>query len=62
MGSIYQTFSSVEEGKVENVIKFALQPLLREGDGATLRVGARFEPRGSRRCEQMIPQLSNTKS
>lgn len=49
VGSIYQTFSSVEQGRVENVIKFSLQPLLNDGDGATLRVGARFEPRGSRR-------------
>lgn len=48
VGGIYQRFSSLAEGRVENIIKLGLPLLTTDGDGVTLRVGASFEPRGRR--------------
>lgn len=67
VGRIYQRFTSLEEGRVENIIKVTVPGLLAPEDGgtsscayscarkhtlccttATLTVGARYEPRGSR--------------
>ena len=35
VGNIYQEFSSVERGEVQNIIEFRVPLLLREGEGHT---------------------------
>lgn len=41
VGNIYQRFSSVEEGVVENLIELSTPLLLQEGNGITVTVKAR---------------------
>lgn len=41
VGNIYQRFSSVEEGVVENLIQFGVPFLLEGKNGVTFTVGAR---------------------
>lgn len=41
VGNIYQRFSSVEEGVVENLIELSTPLLLQEGNGLTVTVKAR---------------------
>ena len=41
VGDVFQRFSSVEEGRVENIIEFGLPPLTEGKRGVTFTVGAR---------------------
>ncbi|GBF99049.1 hypothetical protein Rsub_11994 [Raphidocelis subcapitata] len=49
VGDVYQRFSAVQEGRVENVIRFGLPPFTRPEDGVTFTVGASYEVRSPRR-------------
>ncbi|KAK9803260.1 hypothetical protein WJX72_001611 [[Myrmecia] bisecta] len=49
VGDIYQRFSSVATGRVENIIKLSVPFLLKEGEGATVVVGADYTVRSPRR-------------
>lgn len=49
VGDVFQRFSSVEEGRVENIIEFGLPPFTQDSRGITFTVGARCagaRPRG----------------
>lgn len=41
VGDVFQRFSSVEDGRVENIIEFGVPPLTQEREGITFTVGAR---------------------
>eukprot|EP01024_Parvocaulis_polyphysoides_P072909 TRINITY_DN9321_c1_g2_i2.p1 TRINITY_DN9321_c1_g2~~TRINITY_DN9321_c1_g2_i2.p1 ORF type:complete len:295 (-),score=25.67 TRINITY_DN9321_c1_g2_i2:189-962(-) len=41
--NIYQEFGDAASGKVDNVIRFSIPGILREGDGGTLRVNAGYQ-------------------
>lgn len=48
VGDVYQKFTGLELGQVQNVIKFGLPGLLEPTDGVTFTVLASYEPRGAR--------------
>jgi hypothetical protein len=41
VGDVFQRFSSVEEGRVDNIVEFGLPPLTQGSGGVTFTVGAR---------------------
>jgi hypothetical protein len=41
IGNVYQQFSSVAEGQVQNIIQFSVPFLLQDQEGVTFTVGAR---------------------
>lgn len=49
VGDVFQRFSSVEEGRVENIIEFGLPPLTDPRRGLTFTVGAAYDVRSPRR-------------
>eukprot|EP00883_Tetradesmus_obliquus_P014590 jgi/Sobl393_1/7657/SZX78179.1 len=49
VGNVYQRFSSVARGSVQNIIEFSLPFLLQQQQGATFTVEASYEVRSGRR-------------
>eukprot|EP00955_Chlamydomonas_euryale_P047347 353651-Chlamydomonas_euryale.AAC.5 len=49
VGDIYQRFTGAEEGTIENIIELGAPFFLRDKDGLTLTVRARYDTRGPRR-------------
>lgn len=49
VGDVFQRFSGVEAGRVENIIEFGLPPFTDERRGVTFTVGASYEVRSPRR-------------
>ncbi|KIZ07425.1 hypothetical protein MNEG_0522 [Monoraphidium neglectum] len=49
VGDVFQRFSSVEEGRVDNIVEFGLPPLTQGSGGVTFTVGASYEVRSPRR-------------
>ncbi|KAF6249059.1 hypothetical protein COO60DRAFT_1706680 [Scenedesmus sp. NREL 46B-D3] len=49
VGKVYQQFSSVQQGSVQNIIEFTVPFLLEQQQGATFTVDASYEVRSGRR-------------
>ncbi|KAI8468329.1 MAG: hypothetical protein J3K34DRAFT_478411 [Monoraphidium minutum] len=49
VGDVFQRFSGVDEGRVENIVEFGLPPLTDASAGVTFTVGASYEVRSPRR-------------
>jgi|LauGreStaDraftv2_3_1035109.scaffolds.fasta_scaffold165813_1 hypothetical protein len=58
VGEIYQRFSNVEEGIVENIIQLSTPWLLRPRDGFTVTVKARYEVRSPHRIALTFEEAS----
>eukprot|EP00775_Hariotina_reticulata_P013356 gene13356-13484_t len=49
IGNVYQQFSSVAEGQVQNIIQFSVPFLVEDNQGITFTVGARYDVRSGHR-------------
>ncbi|GAX72861.1 hypothetical protein CEUSTIGMA_g316.t1 [Chlamydomonas eustigma] len=56
VGNIYQTFSSVEKGVVQNIIELSAPFLLQEYKGVTVTVQARYEVRSPHRISLVFDE------